>query len=330
MKGKWLFTIILMVVLGLGYSAVWAAGGEVLITPLGQKDGDFCRNDKAFLFEDPNGTKVLYDPGRTVLGETDPRLGEDFGDNDIMILSSVHVDHIGTELITQDPGDVEASCGDIDFSAPKVFSNFSEIAAATGAMVVVGGEMRDFIRKEISDIPGTHFNNTSVLRHGGKKTIGNVTIAVVTAHHSNGVPRSLLNDGLKNMLEADWLTAYVGPEYGYVLTFSNGLRVYISGDTGHTADMAAIVRDYYEAKVAVLCMGDTYTMGPEEAAFAVNKLIKPRTVIPTHANEEATTEGAVNPGTRTDTFIGLIKPGIKVVVPLSNVPISCNAKGVCN
>jgi L-ascorbate metabolism protein UlaG (beta-lactamase superfamily) len=64
------------------------------------------------------------------------------------------------------------------------------------------------------------------------------------------------------------LTAYAGPENGYVLTFTNGLVVYLSGDTGHTGDMATIVNDYYRADLAVMHMGDVFSMGPEEAAFA--------------------------------------------------------------
>ena len=37
-------------------------------TPLGGIDGEFCPLDRALIFEDPNGTRILYDPGRTVAG----------------------------------------------------------------------------------------------------------------------------------------------------------------------------------------------------------------------------------------------------------------------
>ena len=40
----------------------------VKITPLGSHAGEFCRNDRALLFEDPTGVRVLYDPGRTIAG----------------------------------------------------------------------------------------------------------------------------------------------------------------------------------------------------------------------------------------------------------------------
>jgi hypothetical protein len=47
----------------------WPAVAQtVKVTPLGGIDGEFCPQDRALIFEDPNGTRVLYDPGRTVAG----------------------------------------------------------------------------------------------------------------------------------------------------------------------------------------------------------------------------------------------------------------------
>ena len=46
--------------------SVWSA--NVKITPLGSHDGEFCRLDRAMVFEDPDGTRILYDAGRTVAG----------------------------------------------------------------------------------------------------------------------------------------------------------------------------------------------------------------------------------------------------------------------
>ena len=52
----------------------WAQ--TVKVTPLGGMEGEFCPQDRALIFEDPNGTRILYDPGRTVAGASDPRLGK--------------------------------------------------------------------------------------------------------------------------------------------------------------------------------------------------------------------------------------------------------------
>ena len=67
-----------------------AAERSVRITPLGSHDGEFCRFDRALVFEDPDGTRILYDAGRTVRGADDPRLGR----IDAVLLSHVHGDHL--------------------------------------------------------------------------------------------------------------------------------------------------------------------------------------------------------------------------------------------
>lgn len=56
-------------------AGVSAAEGDVKVTPLGSHDGEFCSRDRALVFEDPNGTRILYDAGRTVAGPDDPRQG---------------------------------------------------------------------------------------------------------------------------------------------------------------------------------------------------------------------------------------------------------------
>ena len=300
------------------------AWAQVIITPLGSVTGEFCRADRALILEDPTGTRVLYDPGRTVAGGTDPRLG----DIDIILLSSVHSDHIGTEKMTQDP-DTATNCGSNPARTAAPNSNLAEIAAAKDAEVIVGGEMRDFIRTLVA-AEGGNPSKVDVLRHGGKKTIGNVTIAVVRGDHSNGVPRELLSRRHVNDLVKDGLTAYVGPENGYVLTFSNGLVVYLSGDTGHTSDMATIVKGYYGATVAVVNMGDKFSMGPEEAAFAITDLIEAVTAIPSHANQESTSGGGAVVGTsRVQTFINEVGVNADVIVPLSGTTITCDGAGGC-
>ena len=48
----------------LGQGAV--SEDSVKVTPLGSHDGEFCKFDRAMLFEDPDGTRILYDAGRTV------------------------------------------------------------------------------------------------------------------------------------------------------------------------------------------------------------------------------------------------------------------------
>ena len=63
-----------------------AMSQNVKITPLGSHDGEFCKFDRAMILEDPDGTRILYDAGRTVAGTKDSRLGK----VDVVLVSHMH------------------------------------------------------------------------------------------------------------------------------------------------------------------------------------------------------------------------------------------------
>jgi L-ascorbate metabolism protein UlaG (beta-lactamase superfamily) len=67
---------------------------------------------------------------------------------------------------------------------------------------------------------------------------------------------------------------------GFVLGFSQGTNVYFAGDTGVFGDMALIAK-LYKPDIAVLPIGNRFTMGPEEAAEAI-RLLQVKQVIPCH------------------------------------------------
>jgi L-ascorbate metabolism protein UlaG (beta-lactamase superfamily) len=92
-------------------------------------------------------------------------------------------------------------------------------------------------------------------------------MSLVTAIHPNDLTAGFLADPDRTPLSPSGLA--VGLANGFVVTFTNGLKVYLSGDTGLTSDMSTIVRNYYHADLAVINMGDIFTTGPEEASFAV-------------------------------------------------------------
>lgn len=305
-----------------GIAAQPALSANVKITPLGSHDGEFCRRDRAFMFEDPDGTRILYDPGFTVAGPDDPRLGK----VDAVLLSSVHGDHLGSARISNVGAGTCAKPKASVKMAPS--SNTAAIIAGKKAKNYAGGEMRGFLRAQVKALGGNAKKLVNVLRFGGERKVGGVRIAIIPVTHSNGAGTAFLNKELAGLFKKNGLTAYTGPDNGFILSFSNGLVVYMSGDSGITAEQDVTVRRFYGAEVAIINAGGLYTSGPKEAAFSINELIKPKAVIPSHTNEAATKGGKLKPGTTTAKFAALIK-GIPVHIPLSGRTMQFDGGGTC-
>ncbi len=249
-------------VAGMTIEPAWSA--NVKITPLGSHDGEFCRRDRAMLFEDPDGTRIVFDVGRTVAGPGDPRLGK----IDVVLLSSVHGDHLGDRRIAKVNAGTCAKPKTKVKMAPS--SNTAAIIAGQKAKNFSGGEMRNFLRAQVKALGGKAKNLVNVLRFGGERKVGGVRIAIVPVTHSNGVGPGFLNKDLAGLLKKDGLTAYAGPDNGFILTFSNGLVVYMSGDSGINADQDTTVRRFYGAELAIINAGGLFTSGPKEADFSIN------------------------------------------------------------
>lgn len=292
----------------------------VKVTPLGGIDGEFCPQDRALVFEDPNGTRILYDPGRTVAGATDPRLGK----IDIILVSHMHGDHVGN---AHNKAPNSGTCDKPDVSVSAVpNTSVVEIALAKKSKIVTGSEMPPFFAAKLKANGGDPA--ASILaRFGGSVTLDGVRIATVTALHSNGVDPDFIGGELGKAMKDAGIAGDVGLATGYVLRFSNGLVVYLSGDTGILADQELVVRNYYHAKLAVMNMGDGFSTGPAEAAYVINELVKPASVIASHANEVGTVDGKVRPGSKTEAFVKAVK--VPVHVPLSGKTMEFDAAGKC-
>lgn len=313
------YSLLALVVLFFAMSApVFAA--NVKITPLGSHDGEFCSRDRALIFEDPDGTRLLYDAGRTVAGAGDPRLGM----IDVVLVSHMHGDHVGNQHISEvNKGECGKPVTDIN-ALPN--TNSINIALAKKAKIITGSEMPKFFAGKLKVLGGNPADS-QLVRFGGSRQLNGVTITTVPAVHSNGIAGDMIGGDLGGMMNAAGLTAYAGPPTGYVLTFSNGLVVYLSGDTGITAEQDLVVRGHYAASLVVMNIGDTFTTGPQEAAYVVNELIKPNAVIASHANEASTKQGKVIAGTRTDTFIKATQ--VPVYLPLSGRTMEFDGQAKC-
>jgi L-ascorbate metabolism protein UlaG (beta-lactamase superfamily) len=292
----------------------------VKVTPLGGIDGEFCPQDRALIFEDPNGTRILYDPGRTVAGAGDPRLGK----IDIILVSHMHGDHVGN---AHNKAPNSGSCAQPDVSVSAVPNTSAvEIALAKKSTIVTGSEMPPFFAAKLKANGGDPANSI-LARFGGSVTVGGVRIATVTALHSNGVDPDFIGGPVGAAMKEAGIAGDVGLATGYVLRFSNGLVAYLSGDTGILADQERVVRDYYHAKLAVMNMGDGFSTGPSEAAYVINELVKPASVIPSHANEVGTVGGKVRPGSKTEAFMKAVK--VPAYLPLSGKTMEFDAGGKC-
>lgn len=322
MKKATLAAALIAVGVGAGITGAQAAAHakDVKVTPLGSHKGEFCQLDRAMIFEDPDGTRILYDAGRTVAGPDDPRLGN----IDALIISHMHGDHVGDRHITAES---EGPCEGLAF--PEVVlptTNVVNIAAAKKAKIITGSEMPTFFAAKLSSI-GADPKDSQLVRFGANRKVGGVTITTVPAAHSNGIAGGMVGGDLGKHLDDAGLTAYAGPPTGFVLTFSNGLVAYLSGDTGVTAEQKVVVADQYMAKLVVMNIGDVFTTGPTEAAYVINELIKPTSVIASHANEPATSGGVLKDGTKTKTFKDA--SNVPVYIPLSGNTMSFDASGAC-
>lgn len=297
-----------------------AQASTVKVTPLGSHDGEFCAFDRAMIFEDPDGTRLLYDAGRTVAGAEDARLGK----IDAVLVSHMHGDHVGDRHI---PAVGAGACGRPDIASVALPDTLSvKVAAAKGAKIVTGSEMPSFFAAKLKEV-GADPQKSELVRFGASRKVGGITITTVPAAHSNGIAPGMIGGPFAEMLEKAGLTAYAGPPTGYVLTFSNGLVAYLSGDTGVTAEQEIVVGNQYKAKLVVMNIGDTFTTGPTEAAYVINELIKPASVIPSHANQPSTEGGKVIAGSRADVFARAVT--VPVHLPLSGRTLVFDGGGAC-
>ena len=101
---------------------------------------------------------------------------------------------------------------------------------------------------------------------------GTIEIAGCKVHMTHAVHSCGITDGDQII--------YGGEAAGYVIEFEDGFKIYHAGDTAVFSDMSLIGR-LLQPDIALLPIGDHYTMGPRSAAEAV-RLLDVKTVIPMH------------------------------------------------
>jgi len=130
------------------------------------------------------------------------------------------------------------------------------IAERTGATAISNAEISGWLGKQgVKETHGQHIGG------GFKYPFGYLKLTM--ALHGSALP-----DGSNG-----------GNPAGFLLTTNDGKKIYMAGDTGLFGDMKLIGEEGLD--VAVIPIGDNYTMGPDDALRAV-KLLTPKTVIPIH------------------------------------------------
>ncbi len=130
------------------------------------------------------------------------------------------------------------------------------IASRTGARVICAWEIHTWLEKQ--QITNVHPMNT-----GGKWDFGDFAVKCVVAQHSSSLP-----DG-----------SYGGNPLGFII-YGDSRNFYYSGDTALTLDMQLIPR-WARPDLAVLCIGDNFTMGYEDAIEAA-RMVQCNTVVGVH------------------------------------------------
>lgn len=135
-----------------------------------------------------------------------------------------------------------------------------ELAAKYQATVVAVYELASFVA-------GKGNVKTIGMNLGGTVKLGDAAVTMTDARHSAGA-------------QDEKGTHYTGVAAGFVLTVDGGPVLYHAGDTAVFSDMQ-LIAELYHPDVAMLPIGDHFTMGPREAALAV-KFLKPKLVLPLH------------------------------------------------
>ena len=159
-----------------------------------------------------------------------------------------------------DPGDVDLillSHGHSDHTGDVVRLAKEKSPAAVICMIELGDYLGS---KGVENIIGGN--------KGGTLSAEGISFTLTHAFHSSSYG------------EEDGTIVYTGEPAGLIITLENGYRIYFAGDTTVFGDMA-LIGELYKPDLAMLPIGDFFTMGPMEAAKAV-ELLGVKHVVPMH------------------------------------------------
>lgn len=161
-----------------------------------------------------------------------------------------------------DPGEVKADIICVTHGHNDHFGDTVEIARENNALIVCNHEHSVYLSQLGLETMGMNM--------GGTIEAAGIKITMVNAIHSSDMD---FIDGI----------GPGGSSCGYILELENKRKIYHSGDTGIFGDMKTVIRDIYQPEIALMPIGDRYTMGIMEASIAAS-WIEPEVIIPMHYN----------------------------------------------
>ena len=210
----------------------------------------------AFRIKSPGGKTIVIDPWITGGPKAPAPYKTDLaalGKVDLLLVTHAHVDHIG--------------------DAPALAKLNNTILYGPADMITP--------LNTLGVLPAnlTHRFNKS----GNVTPLPGIKVTAVKAEHSSLYV-------FANPITGKNESHPAGEAVGYIIELENGFKIWHMGDTGLFGDMKFIA-EYYKPDLVLLPIGGNFTMGPEDAAYAIRSWINPKTAIPMHYNSNPIAKG---------------------------------------
>jgi L-ascorbate metabolism protein UlaG (beta-lactamase superfamily) len=226
--------------------------------PVNAKTEVLWLSQASFRIKSPGGKVIVIDPWLSGGPKTPAPYKTDLGalgKVDLLLVTHAHVDHIGDAPAIAKLNNTKLY-GPADMVTPLI------------TLGLIPAEL------------GHRFNKT-----GSVKPLPGIKVTAVKAEHS-----SLLV--WKNPATDKQEAHPAGEAMGYIVELENGFKIWHMGDTGLFTDMK-FISEYYKPDLVLIPIGGNFTMGPDDAAFAIREWIKPKMVLPMHYNSNPLTPGTL-------------------------------------